>query len=131
VSAAIVCQLLAAAPVTNPVVSSERLVWRVAVLILVTAVTAACISGKCVPNMFIRLRFRATTRTVGQMVVLFAFVHDVVAKCTYVSEERPVAIFRVATVVKVNALVIQWNKYVGCIRIVGDIWPVTTAEGGK
>lgn len=61
------------------------------------------------------------------MVVVFTFV----PKCTDVSEEHPVSIFRVATVVKVKAEVIQWNKCVGCIRIVEDIWPVTVAEGGK
>ena len=75
--------------------------------------------------------FGATTRVVGQMAVLFAFVRDVVAKCTDVSEERTVSIFRVATVVTVNPEVIQWNKYVSCIRIVGDIWPITAAEGRK
>jgi len=31
-------------------------------------------------------RLRATTRVFGQIVVLFAFVRDVVAKCTDVSE---------------------------------------------
>ena len=61
----------------------------------------------------------------------FGFLHDVVAKCTDVSEERTACIFRVTELVKVNALVIQWNQCVSCIRIVGDIWPVTAAEGGK
>jgi hypothetical protein len=61
------------------------------------------------------------------MVAFFAFVRDVVAKCTDVSEERAVSIFRVTTVVKVNAVAIQCNKCVSCIE---DIWPVTAAEGG-
>jgi hypothetical protein len=37
---------------------------------------------------------------VGQTMVFFAFLHDVFVKCTDVSEECTVSIFRVATVVK-------------------------------
>jgi len=61
----------------------------------------------------------------------FGFLHDVVAKCTDVSEECTAFIFRVTNLVKVKAEVIEWNKCVGCVRIVEDIWPVTVAEGGK
>jgi hypothetical protein len=61
----------------------------------------------------------------------FGFLHEAVAKCTDISEECTVSIFRVTKLVKVNAEVIQWNKCVSCIRIVEDIWPVTAAEGGK
>ena len=86
--------------------SLERPVWRAADLILVAVVTA-CISDKCVAHLFIGLRSRAATRVFGQMVVFFAFVRDLVDKCTDVSEERPGSIFRVTTVVKVNAEVIQ------------------------
>ena len=41
------------------------------------------------------------------MVVFFAFIRDVVAKCADVSEERTVSIFRVIKLVKVDAEVIQ------------------------
>jgi len=95
-------------PVTNPAMSLERPVWRAADLIHVALLsTSACISGKRVAHVFIRVRFRATTRVFGQMVVFFAFIYGLVAKCTDVSEERPVCIFRVTTVFKVNAEVIQ------------------------
>jgi len=40
----------------------------------------------------------------------FGFLHDVVSKCTDASEECTACIFRVTKLVKVNALVIHWNK---------------------
>jgi hypothetical protein len=118
------------APVTNPVVSSERLVWPAACLILVTVVTTACISGKCDALIFFRVHFRATTRVVGQIVVFFAFVRDVLVKCTDVSDERTLSIFKLTKLLTVNAAVIQWNKCVICIRRVEVVWQITAA-GGK
>jgi len=81
--------------------------------------------------LFLYVRFRATTRVVGQMVVFFAFVRDLVTKCTDVSEERTVSVFRLTKLVTVNAEVIQWNKCASCIRRVKVVWPITDAEGGK
>jgi hypothetical protein len=61
----------------------------------------------------------------------FGFLHDVVAKCTDVSEECTACIFRVAKWFTVNAEVIQGSKCVSCIRRVEVVWPIAAAEGGK
>ena len=65
------------------------------------------------------------------MVVFFAFMRDVVAKCADVSEVRTASIFRVTKLFKVNAEVIEWNKCVCCIRRVEVVWPITATEGER